>query len=42
MDGTSAALATARGGLHPFLLYSALALLLVESGLAWYLGYRAS
>ena len=40
-DSSSVALAS-RGGLHRPLLYAALVLLLIESCLAWYLGYRAS
>ncbi|MEX2140323.1 MAG: BatA domain-containing protein [Pirellulales bacterium] len=40
-ESSSVALA-ARGGVHRPLLYAALALLLIESCLAWYLGYRAS
>jgi hypothetical protein len=40
-DATSPVLA-ARGAFHRPLLYFALALLFVESCLAWYLGYRAS
>jgi hypothetical protein len=31
-----------RGGLHGPLLYAALILLLIESGLAWFLGYRSA
>ena len=42
VDGTPSAVLSARGGLHSLLLYTALVLLLVESSLAWYLGYRAS
>jgi hypothetical protein len=40
-DSSSVSLA-ARGGLHRPLLYAALALLLIESCLAWYLGHRTS
>jgi hypothetical protein len=40
-DSSSVALAS-RGGLHRPLLYAALALLIIESCLAWCLGYRTS
>jgi hypothetical protein len=41
-DEASSPVLAARGAFHRPLLYIALALLLIESCLAWYLGYRAS
>jgi hypothetical protein len=41
-DDAASPLLAARGAFHRPLLYFALALLFVESCLAWYLGYRAS
>jgi hypothetical protein len=41
-DDASSPVLAARGAFHRPLLYIALSLLLVESCLAWYLGYRAS
>jgi hypothetical protein len=41
-DEAASPVLAARGAFHRPLLYMALALLLIESCLAWYLGYRAS